>query len=300
MLIKWLYFILGMIFVLHGCRPAEETPPLTDAPGVLTEMAQTPKPVVYFGVISRYHPVVMYEEYLPIMHYLTAQTPYRFELKLGKNYEEAVSDLEKGVTQIASLGAVTYVEAHSRFGALPIVRPLNEHGEPFYRSVIIVRNDSDIQRLTDLRGRSFAFASLHSTSGNLFGRSVLAEAGIDLQNLDRYHNFQHHDQVVKAVLSGEFDAGSVKDVVAFKYQSKGLRLLHFSEPIPSVPFVVRPDASNDFVKAVKNALLQIDPSRSEYTALTANWNEEFKYGFIETSVGDYEPIRKMLNAIPER
>ena len=289
---------LGLSVLLAACEPAEQPQPPA-APPAVPEAQIEMKPVIYFGVISRYHPVVMYEEYQPIMHYLTSQTPYRFELKLGKTYEDAVAYLGQGKVQIASLGAVTYVEAHSRFGAVPILRPLNRDGEPAYRSIIITRNDSDVETLSDLRGRTFAFASVHSTSGNLFGRYVLGQAGVNLGDLYRFKNFKHHDQVAKAVLTRQYAAGSVKDIVAHKYEPRGLRFLHVSDPIPSVPLVVRPDVPEAVVHAVKAALLRIDRNNPEHQRLTAEWSEEFKYGFAAATDADYEPIRTMLNAIPE-
>ncbi len=125
------------------------------------------KPVVYFGVIPRYNPMVMYRNYQPIMDYLTEKTSYHFELKLSRNYTEAVDFLRTGVTQVASLGDVTFVEAYRSFGAIPILKPLNVYLKPYYRSVIILPEDSPVKGLSDLRGKYFAFGSPHSTSGNL-------------------------------------------------------------------------------------------------------------------------------------
>ena len=299
-MVRIVRFTLGILLFLVGCRQAEESG-RSEVPrsGTHTSQIET-KPVVYFGVIGRYHPVVMYEEYQPMMHYLTSQTPYRFELKLGKTYEDAVNYLRQGDVQISSLGGVTYLEAHALFGGVPILRPVNKNGEPFYRSIIVVRKDSDVETLSDLKGRTFAFASVHSTSGNLFGRYMLQQAGVHLGDLYRYTNFKHHDQVAKEVLGRQYVAGSVKDIVAYRYQSKGLRFLQISDPIPSVPIVVRPDVPEAFVHAVKAALLRIDRNDPGHQRMTAEWNEEFKYGFVEATDADYEPIRTMLNAIPER
>ncbi len=182
--------------------------------------------LVHFGVITSHNPVLMYREFQPFMDYLTRHTPYEFELKFGRTYEDAVRYLEEGITEIASLGAVTYLEAHARFGAVPILRSLNKEGEPYYRSIIIVRKDSSVESVSALSGKSFCFPSPHSTSGNLFGRFALEESGVHLQSLSRYTNLRHHDQVAKAVLAGEFDGGAVKDIVAYRYESKGLRFLH--------------------------------------------------------------------------
>jgi phosphonate transport system substrate-binding protein len=240
----------------------------------------------------------MYQNYQPIMEYLTQHTPYHFELKLGKTYEDAVVFLRDGITDIASFGAVTYLEAHRTFGAIPILRPLNKQGKPFYRSIIITRVDSDIHTLADVKGRSFAFASILSTSGNLIPRLQLAEAGIHLRDLKRYTNFKHHDSVVKAVLTGVYDAGAVKDVIAYKYRDKGLRFLHISGPIPSVPIAVRPDTPPGFVASVQKALLRLDPANPRDRAMMQGWDPEFRYGFTKTRDADYEGIRRKLNAIP--
>ena len=262
--------------------------------------ADAGKPVVYFGVISRYNPVVMYEEYQPIVDYLTSQTPYRFELKLGATYEDAVRFLETGETQVASLGGVTYLEARARFGARAMVRPVNASGVAFYRSIVVVRESSDLTKLSQLKGRSFCFGSPHSTSGNLFGRYALEGAGVSLEDLGSYVNLRHHDQVAKAVLSGRCDAGSVKDIVADRYRPKGLRFLSTSGPIPSVPIVINPDIDPAVEQAIHYALMRLNPEIPDHRQILESWNEEFRYGFVEARDDDYASLRDMLNDIPNR
>ena len=292
-------FLLIDIFINIGCGQ-KGAPAFSDPQPAKIDSTSIEKPIIYFGVISRYNPRIMFEEYQPIMDYLSSETPYRFELKLGKTYEDAVEFLKTGRVQIASLGAVTYLESHARFDAVPILRPLNAEGKPYYRSNLIVRTESDIRSLEDLKGRSVAFASVHSTSGNLIPRYYLAMAGIHLKDLGSFKNLKHHDSVAKAVLSGKFDAGVVKDIIANKYLDKGLRILYASAPIPSVPLVVRRDCDPAIISAVKSALLKIDPQDPQTKKRLSTWNAEFQHGFVETSDKDYEGIRKLLNEIPSR
>lgn len=255
-------------------------------------------PVVYFGVIPRYNPMVMYRNYQPIMDYLTEKTPYRFELKLPRSYSEAVELLKTGKVQIESLGDVTFFEANRDFGAIPVVRPLNQDGRPDYRSIIIVRDESPIAKLADLRGKRFAFGNAHSTSGNLIPRAYLFEKGITLFDFAAYENLDSHDAVAKAVLKGKVDAGAVKDVVAKRYQEHGLRFLAHSPPIPSVPIVVRPGTDPQMVKAVREALLAIDPRDPAMAQRMKDWDPEFSHGFIPAEFSDYAEIFRMMDAIP--
>jgi phosphonate transport system substrate-binding protein len=256
------------------------------------------KPLVRFGVIPRYNPVLMYKRYQPIMDYLTQNTPYHFELKISRDYPEAVRYLRDGVTQISSLGDVTFIEASTLYGAIPILKPLNENGIPYYRSAIIVPNHSPLKSLQDLKDKTVAFGSPHSTSGNLVPRYMLWDNGVKLQDLALFTNLKHHDAVAKAVLKGQYDAGAVKDVIARKYMNYGLRVLAYSEPLPSVPFVVRKEASPEFIKAVKQALLKLDRNNPEHKKIMVTWDDEFKNGFAEANSTDYRKIFNMIRNIP--
>lgn len=256
------------------------------------------KPLVRFGVIPRYNPLVMYKRYQPIMDYLTENTPYRFELKISKDYPEAVRFLQQGVTQVSSLGDVTFAEANTQYAAIPILKPRNRDGVPFYRSAIIVRADSPLKNLKDLRGKTMAFGSPHSTSGNLIPRYLLWDNGVTLHELKSFTNLQHHDAVAKAILKGQFDAGAVKDVVAEKYKSHGLRILAWSAPIPAVPLVVRKDASPDVVRALTTALLKLDRTNPAHQKMMQTWDDEFRNGFASATKEDYQGIFRMIRDIP--
>lgn len=256
------------------------------------------KQVIRFGVIPRYNPLVMYKRYQPIMDYLTAETPYRFELKISRDYPEAVRFLREGITQVSSLGDVTFAEASTQYAAVPILKPRNRDGVPYYRSAIIVRNDSPLKGIRELRGRTMAFGSPHSTSGNLIPRYLLWDNGIGLRDLKSFTNLQHHDAVAKAILKGQFDAGAVKDVVAEKYKTHGLRILAWSAPIPAVPLVVRNDAPADVVKALTTALLKLDRKNPAHRKMMQTWDDEFRNGFAPAAKEDYQGIFRMIREIP--
>jgi phosphonate transport system substrate-binding protein len=257
------------------------------------------KNTVYFGIVPRDNPRIMYEKYQPLLDYLSTKTPYAFELVLKKSYEETIDALGNGETDIALLGPLTYLEAHAKYGALCILKPRGSSGSAGYKSVIIKKKTNPLKSLLDLKGKSIAFASFKSTSGNLFPRYLLASSGIHLSDLNGYVNFDYHDSVVKAVLKGQYSAGAVRDSVARKYMKLGIEMIAESEAIPMGPLVVGPGTPFLVVESIKRALLDLIPPDGRGKTTLNRLDEDYRNGFIEASDRDYAGIRSKFNAISQ-
>ncbi len=270
-------------------------------PQDIRDIPEQKKTTVYFSAITLYHPIVMYQKYQPLMDYLTENTPYTFELKLSQDYRDIINFLKNNKVQIALLGGVTYLEAKKEFDVLPILKPLCSDGKPFYTSVFMVRDDNEkIRSLSDLKGKSVAFASKLSTSGYLTPLYHLYTEGITLQDLSRHENLRFHDSVAREVLRGNFDAGAVIDSVARRFKGKGLKVIDVSAPIPGLPIVVRADAPPQFIEAVKKALIALDYRNPDHRRMMEQLDEEFRYGFAEAEDSDYDAIRGMIDYLNKR
>ncbi len=255
--------------------------------------------IIYFGVIPRDNPRILYEKYQPLLDYLAENTPYRYELVLKKNYEETVKALGEGETQIAMLGPLTYLEARAKYRAVSILKPRGVNNDSTFRSVIITKEGSGVKDITDSMGRSFAFSASRSTSGNLIPRYMLASSGIHLNELSFYANFDFHDSVVKAVLRGQYEIGAVRESVAKKYMKLGIKKVAESEPIPTGPIVAGPGVSPDVITNIKKALLDLKPGGSIHDKVLKRLDEEYRNGFIEATDMDYAAIREKINAVPK-
>jgi phosphonate transport system substrate-binding protein len=261
-----------------------------------------PVKTIYFSAITLYHPIVMYQKYQPLMNYLTEHTPYTFELKLSQDYRDIINFLKTNKVQVALLGGVTYLEAKKEFGVIPILRPVGKESKPFYRCVFVTRAENKkINSLSDLKGKSIAFASKLSTAGNLAPLYHLySKAGMRLEDFSRYKNFKYHDSVAREVLRGNFDAGAVIDSVANRFKNRGLKMIDVSEPIPELPIVVRADASPKLIDSIKKALLSLNYNNPEHRKMMEQWDEEFKYGFVEAKDSDYDSIRDMIKYLSKK
>ena len=254
---------------------------------------------VRFGIIPRDNPRITYEKFQPLLDYLATRTPYAYELVLKKNYEETVNALANGETDVALLGPLTYLEARAKSGAICILKPRGAYGDAKYKSVIIRRKGDSLNSPSDLKGKSVAFASSKSTSGNLVPRYLLANSGIHLEELKEYANFDFHDSVVKAVLKGHFSAGTVRDSVARKYAKSGIEIIAESEAIPTGPLVAGAGVSSSIVETIKRALLELSPADDGGQKVLKRLDEDFRNGFTEASDRDYENIRSQINAVPK-
>ncbi len=254
---------------------------------------------IYFGIIPRDNPRITYEKYQPLLDYLSSETPYSYELVLKRNYEETVEALAAGETDVALLGPLTYLEARARCGAVCILKPKGADGRARYKSVIVKKRGNPLQGLSGLKGESVAFASSKSTSGNLLPRLLLAGAGVHLNDLKGYANFDFHDSVVKAVLKGQYDAGGIRDSVARKYMRLGIKVIAESGYIPTGPLVVGPGVPPSVTEAVKKALLNLNPSDPGGQKVLKRLDEDFRNGFTEASDADYEGVRSRINTVPQ-
>ena len=256
------------------------------------------KPVVHFGVSLRFHPITLYERYQPMMDYLTRSTPYRFELKVSRDYKETIRFLEEGEIDVASIGDGGLMKALLLSGAVPVVKPLNAEGKPYYRSCLVVPNDSPIRSLNDLKGKRVALGYHHSTTGNMIPRDMLQKSGIKLSALASVTSLRHHGEVARAVLKGKYDAGFVKESTALRYSEKGLRVVYRSENLPSIPMIARRDAPPGLAAAITAALVGLDRRKPEHRKIVEGWDLEYQQGFVPATAADYRELTSMFMARP--
>ncbi|MCK6614292.1 MAG: phosphate/phosphite/phosphonate ABC transporter substrate-binding protein [Ignavibacteriaceae bacterium] len=254
--------------------------------------ARPEKPVVYIGVISRYPPNIIYRGYQPMLEYLTANTPYHFELKLSTDYNEAVQMLVKGETAAAFLGSYVYIKAREKHRVIPILKPLNENYQPYSRSVLITHKSSGLKELKDLKGKRLALPSQESFSGNWLISYELGRQGIKVSDIAEIQHFPHHQSVIYQVASRYFDAGVTREFLVNSLQNRdSIRIILYSEKIPTSPLVAAEGYDQNIINAISAALLMLNRSNQNLTQITRNWDSEFKYGFEKANDADYDFIR---------
>jgi len=166
--------------------------------------------------------------------------------------------------EMAGMGASGYAGAwlDTNGGVEPLFVARESDGGISYIAVMVVRADSGITSLEQLRGKSLAWADPNSTSGYLVPRSELRAAGIGTESGQYFSRTGFgggHEQAVVAVMQRQYDA-AVTWASGLGEESQGfsrgnlramvqkgmlnmadLRIIWRSRPILNGPMTVRKD-----------------------------------------------------------
>ncbi len=218
------------------------------------------------GLVPNQNPEEVQAEYEPLGDYLEEKLGRKVELSVPTSYNAVVEAMASGNLDLAYFGGLTYVQARERADVKPLVTEINPHtGDTTYRSLIVVPADSPVREVKDLRGKTFAFGSVSSTSGSLYPSIMLDKAGIDYRtDLQEVIYTGGHDATAQAVANGRVDAGGLEDRIFYDLRDEGIieedsvRVVAESEPIEGYPWVVRDALPEEDKQALAEAYLDME------------------------------------------
>jgi phosphonate transport system substrate-binding protein len=151
-------------------------------------------------------PTELVRKFEPLGAYLEKKIGMKIQFVPVTDYAAVVEGLAAKKLDMAWLGGFTFVQARLRTGnAIPIAQRAEDEK---FTSRFITSTSSGIDKLEDLKGRTFAFGSPSSTSGSLMPRYFLLKAGIDPErDMKRIAYSGAHDATAAFVEAGRVDAG---------------------------------------------------------------------------------------------
>ena len=239
---------------------------------------------------------VSIEQKAPLRDYLAGALGAPVKLVIPTSYNATVEALGNGSLDFAYLGGLTYVKAHARYGVIPLVqRRIDQQ----FHSLFITQGGSAIRTLTDLKGRSFAFGDINSTSGHLMPYRAMVQAGIDPdKDLKWFRYTGSHAATVQAVAAGIADAGACDETVfhgliaSGKVDGKALRVFHTTPAFVDYVWVARKDAAPALQATFAKAFLSLTPSHD--AALLAILRGK---AFVRADDAEYDAIREVARKL---
>lgn len=134
------------------------------------------------------------------------------------------------------------------------------NGEAVYFSDLVVRPDSPVRRIADLRGRRIGCNDPASLSGYHALRLELAARGDDPDAFAELILTGGHHHSIDQLLAGEVDAAVIDSIVRTRRartwpEVDALRIVRRLGPWPTQPLVIRSSASTDDARLLRKLLL---------------------------------------------
>src|SRR5580704_13074825 len=234
---------------------------------------------------------VSVEEKAPLRDYLAKVIGTKVELIIPTNYNATVEALGNGSLDFAYLGALTYVKAHDRYNVIPLVQ---RSADKSFHSLFITQSGSAIQKLSDCKGKRFAFGDINSTSGHLIPFDELRKAGINADEDMQIRYTGSHAATVKAVEGGAADAGALDETVYRSMISDGkvdgskVRIFVTSPPFVDYVWVARADVGTAQREGFAKAFLSLKEGKDDAILNILRGKD-----FVRVDDAEYANIRKI-------
>lgn len=194
-------------------------------------------------------------------------------VSVSTDYNTVVEAMGSKKVDLGFLPPDPYVHANDKYGVKPLLQSerydINDKkGDgsstdklvDSYRAMVVVKDDSKIKDVKDLKDKSIAVQGTTSDAGYIFPIVDLKKDGVNVIKDSKLVTVKGHDQGVMSVLNGDTDAAFIfndarnlvkkdnKDVF------KKTRALTYTKEIPNDTISVRKGVSKHDQEALKKAL----------------------------------------------
>lgn len=234
-------------------------------------------------------PTELLRKFKPLGEYLEQQLGMKVQFVPVADYPAVVESLASNRLDLAWLGGFTFVQVHLKD---PTATPLVQREQDAQFTSKFITANPDVKSLADLKGKTFAFGSISSTSGSLMPRYfMLKQDNIKPESyFSRVAYSGAHDATVAWVQAGKVDAGVLnasvwqKLVDAGKVDTSKVKVFATTPTYYDYNWTVRGNMDPALKDQIKQAFLALDPAKPEHKAIL---DLQAASRFIETKPENY-------------
>ncbi|THB79090.1 MAG: phosphate/phosphite/phosphonate ABC transporter substrate-binding protein [Desulfobacteraceae bacterium] len=270
--IKLRHFLTSLILIICMSIGVFTRIDQADASDAVTQTGRS-QPAMNFGVERFADEKIMDQAFTPLLQYLEEQLNQPFIINYFSNDDEITRHLTEGRLQIAHFSSMAY--ARSLMTNQPYIQYIatvsdsNSTPSDHYRGYIFTRRENPETTLIGLKGQTFAFVNITSSSGFSYPLMMFLKAGIDPKTFFARTLFLgDHPSVTTGVINKTVYAGATYDGnynSADKSAGGTLKIIAQTPPIPNEPWVAGKGVTQEFIQQLRDLLVAMDP-----TTKTAN------------------------------
>lgn len=232
-----------------------------------TAQAQ-PLKEIRISAIPDENPQEMLRIYSPFAEYLTKEIGIPVKFTPVVDYAATVEGLAANRLEMVWYGGLTSVQAAKQAKGARRVIMRKEDAE--FKSHFITRKETGIKALGDLKGKTFAFGSVSSTSGHLMPRYFLLKGGVNPEkDFSKFSFSGAHDATAAWVESGQVDAGALnflvwdKLVETKKVDTSKVNIFWTTPAYVDYVWTVRAGVDKATVEKITKAFLKLDYNKPD-------------------------------------
>jgi len=264
------------------------------------------KKKILFGITPFAEVDVLKRAYGPFVRYLASVTGNDIELYISENYTSLKNDLKEGRVNIATFPPAAYADAlksipkNMEYIATMLYSD-NTGIRDFYEGFIVVRKDSKVTSVKELKDKSFGFVSKGSASGYNFPVALLFKRKI---NHNRYFSntffLGTHDKVTDALAEKKIDAGATWDGnydQAVKKHGDIFKIILKTPKIANDALVVTPSMDRDFKRKIQNIIVSLKPDAKDSEGAPIFPEHKFLAGFTKRDDNFYLGVVELFDLV---
>lgn len=252
----------------------------------------------------------------PFADYLSEKLGMDVNVTLATDYSTIVEAMASGKVDLGIMPPAAYVQARNLDAAEAILssqlvkydEDTEESIEGEYTSTfkgeVLVKADSDMESLEDLKGKKIATLSPNSASGYIYPVAEMKDLGIDPLTNCTLTTVNDIPSEMTAVLNGQQDACFVFQGARYVFSSKftdydlykDLKVLYLTEgDIPNDAIAVQPSMDDDLKAQIKDVFLNMADDEEGKEAMSL-WGHT---GYGEADESAYDTIEAYTDKAAE-
>jgi len=251
----------------------------------------------------------------PFAKYLTDKLGMDVTVTLATDYTTIVEAMGSGQVDVGIMPPAAYVQARNqKYAKAILTSQLGKYddatGEPIegeltssFNAEILVRADSDLNELSDLKDKNIAALGASSASGYIYPVAEMKNAGIKVPGDVNITNVNDIPSAILSVLEGQQDAMFSFEGTRYVFSGaldkdlvSELRVLYLTEgEIPNDAIAVLPDMDEELQNKIKDVFLNM-PNDEEGLAAMSLWGH---MGYGEANEAAYDTIEEYIEVAAE-
>lgn len=297
--------LVALTLLLCACDerpPSFAPPPMRAAKKPLAFTPPAGLQALRLGLVPYLERETMLRTHRPLAAYLGGQLHVPVELEVADSYGDALQRFRRGEYDVVELSPLSYARLNTARDVDCVAQSISD-GSETGSGYIVVRDDSPVQSIADLKGKRLGLVDPMSTSGGLFPRKVFRDQGLDVRrDFASVEYLGNHEAVLLAVLDGGVDVGATyQGSFGALWRSRAINPLSFRviAKTPRVPrdiYCVRPGLPKEVAEAFGEALLGISTRDREGRQVLSPLNLN---GFVPPKDEAYDGVRSIAKEIDE-